>query len=145
MMMKIFGAVLIISGGFFAGHLKASEQKRRRIALAEIYRLMECYYFDLKKYRKTMRESLQGSGEMAQLLLEDKPIKGLFETDYAVFRQLNAQLKTASYQQSIVLLEKFLHSLQLNIQKLQEESGSQEKALPLITGMVGFLITVLIF
>lgn len=143
--MKIFGAVLIISGGYLAGRLKVAGKKQRVKSLKELNRLTQQYFFDLKEYRKTMEESFRSAGSIANQLMEDKPIPGLMEEDLALFRQLKTQVRTASYEQSVAVVEEFLQSIRVKVKKIEEDSGSQEKALPLITGTVGFLVTVLMF
>ena len=75
MMMKIFGAVLIVSGGYLIGKIRTLQWSRRLNALTEIAELFREFDRNLREYRVSLMDSLQGKGELADAILSGTPIK----------------------------------------------------------------------
>lgn len=145
MMTKIFGAALIVSGGYLIGSIRVRQKKCRMEILLEIHGLLEHYFSELKEYRSSIDESFSGRGILADRLLAGQFPKGLLNEDRQMLTSLFQQLKVGSYKQSITVTEEALQRLQSTANKLKEEAASQGKALPLVTGAIGFLIAVLLF
>lgn len=144
MMMKNFGAVLIVSGGYFIGWVRVRQWRQRLILLEKIFALMTSYSADLKKYRRTLEECL-GDEPIGEIILSGGTHKSLLKEDQALIKEFIGQLKKSSYRESMALADDFLNTLEKTIKKLREETASQGKALPLVTGAIGFLIAVLLY
>ena len=145
MMTKIFGAALIVSGGYLIGSVRVRQSKRRMEILVEIHGLLEHYFAELKEYRRSIDESFSSGGSLAVQLMNGEFPKGLLNEDRQMLTSLFQRLKVGSYKQSIAVTEETVQRLQSTIKKLKEEAASQGKALPLVTGAIGFLIAVLLF
>ncbi len=145
MMMKIFGAVLIVSGGYLLGKVRTSQWERRLRLLLMARALFEDYRRDLCEYRRPLADCFCGKGELADKILAGEPIKGLLNEDQMKIQAVVRQLKNSSFQQSIDAVRVFLNELDGTIKKIQEDTASQGKALPLVTGAIGLLIAVLLF
>ncbi len=145
MMMKIFGAVLIVSGGYLIGKIRTLQWSRRLNALTEIAELFREFDRNLREYRVSLMDSLQGKGELADAILSGTPIKGLLHEDHRKLESTVCQLKIGSYQESVAVSAAFLTYLDGTIRTLQEETVSSGKALPLVTGAIGLLIAVFLF
>ena len=144
-MMKNFGAVLIVSGGYFIGWVHVRQWKQRLDLLKKVDALIRAYFDELKRHRRSLQDSLSDNDSVAQVILSGGVHKALLKVDQLLIGNLVDSLKNSSYQQSIVLVEDFLSTLEKTIEKLQEETASQGKALPLVTGAIGFLIAVLLY
>ena len=144
-MMKNFGAVLIVSGGYFIGWVRVRQWKQRLDLLKKVDALIRAYFDELKRHRRSLQDSLSDNDSVAQVILSGGVHKALLKVDQLMIGNLVDSLKNSSYQQSIVLVEDFLSTLEKTIEKLQEETASQGKALPLVTGAIGFLIAVLLY
>lgn len=145
MMMKNFGAVLIVSGGYFIGWVRVRQWRQRLVLLEKIFTLMSSYSAELKQYRRTLEESLSDGDPISEIILSGGAHKSLLKEDQALIKALIDQLKKSSYRESITLVDDFLNTLEKTIKKLREETASQGKALPLVTGAIGFLIAVLLY
>lgn len=145
MMVKNFGAALIVSGGYFIGWVRVRQWKQRLDLLKKVDALIRSYLDELKRNRRSLQDSLSDDDSTSQFILSGGVHKALLKEDQVLIGNLVNSLKNSSYQQSIVLVEEFLITLEKTIEKLQEEAASQGKALPLVTGAIGFLIAVLLY
>ncbi len=145
MMVKNFGAALIVSGGYFIGWVRVRQWKQRLDLLKKVDALIRSYLDELKRNRRSLQDSLSDDDSTSQFILSGGVHKALLKEDQVLIGNLVDSLKNSSYQQSIVLVEEFLITLEKTIEKLQEEAASQGKALPLVTGAIGFLIAVLLY
>lgn len=145
MMMKIFGAVLIVSGGYLIGKLRTVQWQRRLKALCEIRELLVQYDRDLREFRRSVSDSLGNKGELAESLLENRPIKGLLQEDQSRLEMAFHCFKHGSFRESQEVSSEMLAYLEHVIKKMQEDIASSGKALPLVTGAIGLLIAVLLF
>lgn len=119
--------------------------KQRLDLLKKVDALIRAYFDELKRHRRSLQDSLSDNDSVAQVILSGGVHKALLKVDQLLISNLVDSLKNSSYQQSIVLVEDFLSTLEKTIEKLQEETASQGKALPLVTGAIGFLIAVLLY
>ncbi len=119
--------------------------KQRLDLLKKIDALIRAYFDELKRHRRSLQDSLSDNDSVAQVILSGGVHKVLLKVDQLLIGNLVDSLKNSSYQQSIVLVEDFLSTLEKTIEKLQEETASQGKALPLVTGAIVFLIAVLLY
>ena len=145
MMMKIFGAALIVSGGYLLGKVRTFQWERRLRLLMMVQTLFKDYQRGLQEYRRSMNDCFEGKGELAEKILAGQPIKGLLHEDQIKIQKVVCQLKSSSFQQSIDAGRTFLNELEGTIKKIREDTASQGKALPLVTGSIGLLIAVLLF
>lgn len=145
MMMKIFGAVLIISGGYLIGRVRTLQWNRRLKALNEVAELFREFDRSLREYRLSLSEALQNKGETADCILAGKPVRGLQAEDIRRLESTACQLRIGSFQDSVAVNHAFLTYLESTITTLQEEIASSGKALPLVTGAIGLLIAVFLF
>lgn len=145
MMMKIFGAVLIVSGGYLLGKVHTVQSQKRLKLLQEIYALFELYHREMKQYRRSLNDCFANKGEIAERVLREEPIKGLWNEDQLKIFSVVRKIKNSSFQDSIEVCNTFLSELKNTIKKMQEDIASQGKALPLVTGAIGLLIAVLLF
>ncbi len=113
--------------------------------LEKIFSLMSSFSADLKQYRRTLEESLDNDDTITEIILSGGAHKSLLKEDQALIKALIEQLKKSSYRESITLVDDFLNTLEKIIKELREETASQGKALPIVTGAIGFLIAVLLY
>ena len=146
MMMKTFGAVLIVSRGYLIGRIRVAQEAGRLKALRAVETLFKEYDSDLRRYRRSLSESLKGKGGIAEAILEGAPIKDLRKEEQLRLNSAVNQLQNnASFQESLEISGEFLHWLESAASKLEEDHASQKKALPLLTAAIGLLIAVLLY
>ncbi len=145
MMMKIIGAVLIVSGGYLIGKVRTLQWSKRLKILTEVQQLFSDFDRDLREKRIALAESLQNKGETAAAILSGTPVKGLVSEDVHRLESTVCQLKMGSYQDSIAVSGSFLKYLDGTIRTLREETASAGKALPIVTGAIGLLIALFLF
>lgn len=127
------------------GKLRTVQWQKRLNILEELRRLLSGYDRDLRDYRRSIRESLAGKGELAEALLENRPVKGLLKEDQAKLEGAINCFKAGSFRESLEISTELLAYLDHAIKKVQEDIASSGKALPLVTGAIGLLIAVLLF
>ena len=145
MMMKIFGAVLIVSGGFLMGKVRAVRLEQRLTALETVENLFRSFDTELRELRRSPEEFFRGKGEVAENILERRPIKGLLQEDLQQLEGVLGKLHAGSFRESIAANEDYLNDLEKTIGKLREETASSAKALPLVTASVGLITAVMLF
>ncbi len=145
MMMKIIGAVLIVSGGYLLGWIRIHQWNIRLRTLKKVCGLFECYLSDLSEYRTSVEEFFSNQEVFGQKLLGSDPIAGLTAEDLQRARECLNRLKRENYQESLRIVRKYIDQLKALIKALEEEAASSGKALPLVTGVIGFLIAVFLF
>lgn len=127
------------------GKLRTVQWQRRLKALQEIQELLAHYDRDLRDLRKSVFDSLANKGELAESLLENRPIKGLLQEDQGKLEMAFNCFKHGSFRESQEASGEILAYLDHAIKKMQEDIASSGKALPLVTGAIGLLIAVLLF
>ncbi|MBQ7094961.1 MAG: hypothetical protein IJN80_00700 [Clostridia bacterium] len=145
MMMKIIGAALIVSGGYLLGRIRIHQWNIRLKNLKRVCELFECYLGELSEYRTSVEEFFSNQGNFGKELLGDDSIMGLTAEDLQRARGCMERLKRENYQESLRIVRKYIDQLKALIKALEEEAGSSGKALPLVTGVIGFLIAVFLF
>ncbi|MBQ8894251.1 MAG: hypothetical protein IJ043_07575 [Clostridia bacterium] len=145
MMMKIFGAVLIVSGGYAIGRIRTHQWEKRLRVLTEIKCLFEDYDRDLREFRRSIEDCFSSKGELAENLLYNRPIKGLLQEDMTRLETSVCRFKSGSFRDSLETNTELLEYLGHTVKKMQEDLASSGKALPLVTGAIGLLIAVLLF
>ncbi len=145
MMIKIIGAALIVSGGYFIGKVATLQRINRLNALNEIYGLFCEYEVDLKEFRSSLDESLLKKGTVAQKIINFEKIDGLLSEDEKKLEATVNQLRMGTYQESIDANGAFIEYLSTVTKKLEEENATIGKALPLVFGAIGLLVAVLLF
>ena len=144
MMTKIFGALLIVSGGYAMGRVACLNKKNRLTALKELDRLFQLFGNALREYRSTLEETFRQEGEIAQQILSGDLVKGLSQQDIQYLESTVSQLKMGTYRESVEANDAFLNYLGSAIKCLEEDAATTGKALPLVTGAVGLLVAVLL-
>ncbi len=144
-MMKIWGGALIVSGGYLLGWVRVRQWKKRLKLLEEIYLLFEAYLQELRQYRRSLKEFFAEKGELAGKIFSGEMISGLLNEDQKRIQNVISQLKNSSFQKSIDVCDEYIREIGNTIKKMQEDTASQGKALPLVTGAIGFLVAVLLY
>jgi hypothetical protein len=145
MMMKLFGAALIVSGGYLLGKFKTSQWNKRLKLLREVQDLFTSFDRSMREYRQSINEFLKDRGLLANDILNDQPIKGLLQEDQQKLTAAVCCYRTGSYRESIEVGSEFLAYLNHAIVKTQEDITTSGKAIPLVTGAIGLLVSVLLF
>lgn len=145
MMMKIIGAALIVSGGYLLGWIRIHQWNIRLRNLKKVCELFECYLGELSEYRTSMKDFFSNQGDLGRELLGSDSIAGLSAEDLQRARACMERMKRENYQESLRIVRNYIDQLKALIKALEEEAGSSGKALPLVTGVIGFLIAVFLF
>ena len=145
MMMKIFGAVLIVSSGYILGRIRTLRWKQRLKALKELHDLILEYSGALAEFRLSFRDFLSDQGTMGRKILDGEGMDGLAEEDQVNLNDMIRMMKTTSFQEALSACRTYLSNQEILIQKIEEEVGSSGKAFPLVTGAFGFLVAVFLF
>jgi hypothetical protein len=143
--MKVFGAALIVSGGYLLGRIPGYQNKKRYMTLKEIINVFQSYKHDLAEYRLSIDESFSKSGGIAMELLKGCEIRGLHSEDRNLIDESILRLKNGSYRESTECVSLLLDKLVQTVDKLKENESTTGKALPLVTSVIGLLIAVLLF
>ena len=145
MMMKIFGAVLIVSGGYLLGRVRTLQQNKRIKSLRKIRDGFEGFERKLSEYRVSAMEYFEKYGPLGEKICGDLPINGLILADRERLSILMETLKKSNYQDALENVRNYLKESSSLIKALEEEAESGGKALPLVTGTIGFLVAVFLF
>ncbi len=145
MMMKIFGAVLIVSGGFLIGKIRADQMMMRLCVLSDLAELFCCFDRELREQRRSINEVFSEKGILALQILERQPIQGLNHKEQQRLTEHLDCLRTASYRESLDKNKAFIAQLQEMIEALKREHSSGGKALPLVTSTIGLFVAVMLF
>ena len=143
--MKIFGAVLIVSGGFFIGKIWVSKWSLRLKVLTEITELFRSFDTELRELRRSPEDVLRGKGELAERILNHQPIKGLNQQDSEQLEGHIGRLRADSFQEAVAANRDYVAQLDKTVEKLQQDEASAGKAFPLVTGAIGVIIAVMLF
>lgn len=127
------------------GTIKVKCDKKRLDVLSEIYNLLDSYFKDLKQYRKSIWESFSGRGLIADAILDGNLPSVLLIEERNMIVSFVDKLKVSTYKESIDLTDALLQKIQEAIVRLKGKTLSQGRALPLVTGMIAFLIAILLF
>lgn len=144
MMMKIFGVLLIVSGGILMGWIPANQNKKRKEKLNLIKEILESFLVELKERRIPMREFLSDNPRYEGVLNKPEEIRFLLKEDVEMLNNTFEKLKISPHQQSVSLCEKQINELSLIIQGLSDYEKKTGKALPMVTGTIGLLLAVLL-
>ena len=136
---------MIVSSGYLLGKVRTDQWKKRVKALLILQELFKDFDQELRSYRKTIQESFAEKGEIAKNVLSDIPISGLVEEDRMKLHTAILNIKNSSFRESVAANQDLLNYLEHTIKKLQEDTASSGKALPIVTGAIGLLIAVLLF
>ncbi|MBQ7935363.1 MAG: hypothetical protein IJ333_03330, partial [Clostridia bacterium] len=107
--------------------------------------LFRSFDTELRELRRSPEEFFRGKGEVAESILERRPIKGLLQEDLQQLEGVLGKLHAGSFRESIAANEDYLNDLEKTIGKLREETASSAKALPLVTASVGLITAVMLF
>ena len=143
--MKIFGAALIVSGGYLLGRLRVVQWNRRLNVLGDIHELFKKYSAALAEYRLSPKDYFSEQGTLGIKILNGESIEGLCSEDQDQINKLVGRMKKESYQEVLAACRSYMCDQEILIKKIKEETGSSGKAMPLVTGAIGFLIAVFLF
>ena len=136
---------MIVSGGYLLGRVRTVQQKRRVSALKALHSDFEGYENALSEYRSSAEEYFEKLGESGQKICAAEPISGLTTEDMQRLKDLLQRLKKENYFDALELVRQYLSALSASISALEEEVKTAGKALPLVTGAIGFLVAVFLF
>ncbi len=145
MITKIFGAALIVSGGYLLGWVYTYQKRKRMetlIALRQIF-----FEFDqgLREYRHPLDKTLANSGMLGNALLNHTPISWIDQDDREVIDRAMQQISNSGYSDSVSISKELLNTLDERIKKLSMDNQRGGKSLPLVSGSAGLLVAVLLF
>ena len=141
MMMKIFGAVLIVSGGYLLGKVRSRQLADRQQVLRRIELYFKKFDAELREYRRSLHEFSDHNVELLKitkhklLLTEER-----FEIEEAI-----KKIEVSSFRESMEVSSELLRYLASQINKVEEDVATTGKALPIVTGAIGLLVAVLLF
>lgn len=144
MMMKIFGAVLIISGGFFIGKGISVRWSKRLKALNLLREMFAEFDLNLRKDRVSPDEFFLKQGEFGTQILKCNSIDGMNDEDREQLSKHLDCLRKNSYRESIDANEQFLNLLKEKVERIKGETETSGKAVPLITAAAGILMVVIL-
>jgi hypothetical protein len=145
MITKIFGAALIVSGGYLLGWAYTCRRRKRMETLIALQQMFSDFDRGLREYRQTLDETLANSGMLGDALLNHKPISWIDQNDREEIDRAMQQISNSGYSDSISISKELLNTLDERIKKLSMDNQSGGKLLPLVTGSVGLLVAVLLF
>ncbi len=143
MMMKIFGAVLIVSAGFLTGKLYASREEVRLKKLKEVYSASSEFFNQLRKNRLSLRESHEGAALCSAV--DGEAANSLVVEDLKMIKEWITFLETASFRESVSATEIYLERLKRLIEDAEKSIESKGKALPMVTTAIALLAAVVLY
>lgn len=141
MMTKIFGAVLIVSGGYFLGRMRTSQMVSRRRILHQLNRMFSDFDSQLREYRRSWKEFLEDNQALHDLLEH----KLLLSEERVEINRFIEKIQAAPFRESVEVSSSILSYLKHQCEKIEEDIATTGKALPLVTGAIGLLVAVLLF
>ena len=143
--MKIFGAVLIVSGGFLFGKVMSNQWEQCLSATDTLLTLFMDFDRKLRENRVTPEEFFAQQGELGEAILGNRPIAGLTQNDQEKLAQHLMSLRGSSFIESVKANEEFLKYLISTVDQLKERTNTSGKAVPLVSGAAGLLVAVMLF
>ncbi len=141
MMTKIFGAVLIVSGGYLLGKVRTNQMRKRHRILQTITKNFREFDAQLREYRRSLQEFSADRVDLLYLT-EDK---ALLQEERTEIEDAIKKMQVASFRESVEVSASILKYLEHQCKKLEEDIATTGKALPLVTGALGLLVAVLLF
>ncbi len=145
MITKIFGAALIVSGGYLLGWVYTYQRRKRMETLIAIRQIFSDFDQGLREYRQSLDEALANSGMLGDAILNHTPISQIDQNDREVIDRAIQKITNSGYSDSISISKELLNTLDERIKKLSMDNQNGGKSLPLVTGSVGLLVAVLLF
>ena len=139
--MKIFGVVLIVSGGYLIGMIRTNRSKHRYEILKSIHALFAEFNGELREYRRSWAEFEENHSELSELLRECESMG----EDWADIEAAIRKLQVGTFRESIEVSNTLLERLRNQVEKIEEEIGTTGRAFPLVTGAIALLVSVLLF
>ena len=144
MMAKIFGAALIVSGGYLGGWIPSKNVRMRLALIKEIHGIFLDFQRSLKQHRVALEAELTKRGKLANELLQQMPIRGMAEEDQAQIYTSIEVIKRSDYRESLAETERLINYLEETERRLAYEEKTKGRALPLTTGAIGLLAAILL-
>ena len=138
--MKIFGAVLIVSGGYLLGKIRTIQWEKRYKKIKGIEETLSDFEGELREYRRSWSEYTNRRGISPNLDLEE-----LQAEERETLEEALQRMQVATFRDSIEICTSALNYLQHCSKKLEEDITTTGKALPLVTGAIGLLVSILLF
>lgn len=137
LMIKIFGAVLIVSGGLIIGLVPSYYQKKRLARLYFYKQSFDRFYAELKEDRQSVDAyfSAVSIDEDQWLLTEEKAL---------ISNTIN-KIKGSSYQHALELCGELVECLSYRAKELETAEEKNGKARPIVIAALGLLLAVLLF
>ena len=141
LMIKIFGAALIVSGSVLIGWAPSNSQKKRLERLIHIKNRFDLFYIELKQERCSIDAYF--SDELG--FMQDDANKWLLEEERAIIFEAIEKMKSDSYHDALNRCGAVVDQLSTIIDHLKNIEDKNGKARPLVTGSLGLLLAVLLF
>ncbi len=145
MMMKIFGAALIVSGGFFIGKLHNKLARQRLEALTQVQELFEAFYAQLRDFRRGADDFFVQYGGVGKKLCSGEEIVGLRDVDQSQLNGVLCQVRSASYQESLGAVADYCNRLEQQIKSLREELQTTGRAISVMSCAAALLMAIVLF
>lgn len=139
-MTKIFGAVLIVSGGYLLGKVRTVQWEKRYKRIKETEKIFRDFEGELREYRQSWSEFTARHGILLNIDSKELQAEDRAEFDCAI-----RKIQVASYRESMEICAALLEYLEHCSKKLEEDIATTGKALPLVGGAIGLLVSVLLF
>ena len=144
MMMKIFGAALIISGGFFLGKGVSDHWKKRLEVINGLYDIFSSFDLKLRKERISPDDFFSNQGELGAKILACDAMEGIKADEMKCLRRHLECLRKNSHREAVVANETYIAQLKQTVEKIKEEVDSSGKAFPLMSVAGGILLVVIL-
>ena len=141
MMTKIFGVVLIVSGGYFIGKLRTNHSKNRYENLKSIQTLFGEFNVELREYRRSWGEFEETHSAVSKSLKECE----LMGEEWLDIEETIRKLQVGSFRESLEVSNALLERLNRRVKEMEEEIETTGRAFPLVTGAIALLVSVLLF
>lgn len=136
---------MIVSGSYFIGWFPFYYQRKRKERIQEILNIFIDFLQALRNRRASVTDVLATKGVLGNALLKNETIEELTQEDTNKINEALGQLKSCAYQDSILITESIIEYLENVESKLSNEEKTTGRAFPLVMGLLGFLVVVLLF
>lgn len=145
MIIRILGAVLIVSGSYLSGVVFSKQEKMHCSALRRLEEMFRKCDRLLREERMGLHEVFEQVEEPGTDLLNGKLPEGLNESEESKLLKTVAALQTLSYRECLSLLNEYIDDLHQSVAFSEKKNNTAGKALPLVTGALGFMLAVFLF
>ena len=141
MMMRIFGAALIVSGGYLFGLVRANKLKCRYRVMKKLEECFREFDGQLREYRRSLQEYSEIKPEWNALIGHDI----LTAEERERISTSVKMIQVGSFRESLEASGELLRFLDQQRKGAENDAATTGKALPLVMAAIGLLVAVLLF